>query len=140
MYPSEGSAIQLVKFRMVVFRPFIGEIITGKLVGSNREGLKISVDFFDDILIPASLLQSPCVYNPSDGLWTWKYGENHDTDFVMDLGEEVKTSTFIVFIRCRVVVSCFAIFVATLGSIQSKDDDIHCAEQLSQGDHGHHHF
>jgi hypothetical protein len=47
------------------------------------------VDFFDDILIPAALLQAPCVYNPADGLWTWKYGENHDTDFVMDIGEEV---------------------------------------------------
>ena len=89
IYPSEGSSIQIVKFRMVVFRPFAGEIMTGKLISSNREGLKISVDFFDDILIPAALLQAPCVYNPVDGLWTWKYGENHDTDFVMDIGEEV---------------------------------------------------
>jgi DNA-directed RNA polymerase III subunit RPC8 len=89
IYPSEGSSIQIVRFRMVVFRPFVGETMTGKLVRSNREGLKISVDFFDDILIPAALLQAPCVYNPADGLWTWKYGENHDTDFVMDIGEEV---------------------------------------------------
>jgi DNA-directed RNA polymerase III subunit RPC8 len=89
IYPSEGSSIQIVRFRMVVFRPFVGETMTGKLVSSNREGLKISVDFFDDILIPAALLQAPCVYNPTDGLWTWKYGENHDTDFVMDIGEEV---------------------------------------------------
>lgn len=89
IYPSEGSSIQIVRFRMVVFRPFVGETITGKLVSSNQDGLKISVDFFEDILIPAALLQAPCVYNPADSLWTWKYGENHDTDFVMDIGEEV---------------------------------------------------
>lgn len=89
LYPSEGSAIQLVKFRMIVFRPFVGEILVGKLIGSNREGLKLSLDFFEDIFIPASLLQEPCVYNSSQSLWTWKYGENQDTDFVMDIGEEV---------------------------------------------------
>ena len=91
LYPSEGSAIQIVRFRMIVFKPFVGEIITGKLVSSNREGLKISVEFFEDILIPSALLQAPCVYNPVDGLWTWKYGENADTDFVMDIGEEVSS-------------------------------------------------
>ena len=88
VYPGEGSAIQLVKFRMIVFRPFVGEILTGKLVGSNREGLKISLEFFEDILIPAALLQSPCVFNPIDNLWTWKYQEN---DFVMDIGEQVSS-------------------------------------------------
>mmetsp|Transcript_28530 Transcript_28530/g.47937 ORF Transcript_28530/g.47937 Transcript_28530/m.47937 type:complete len:274 (-) Transcript_28530:92-913(-) len=89
LYPSEGSAIQLVKFRMVVFRPFIGEILTGNLKASNKEGLKISIEFFADIFVPAALLQSPCVYNKDTGLWTWKYGENGD-DFVMELGEEVR--------------------------------------------------
>eukprot|EP01032_Pedospumella_encystans_P019957 gene19957-22684_t len=89
LYPSEGSAIQIVRFRMVVFRPFVGEIITGRLVSSGREGLKISTEFFEDILIPAALLQAPCVYNPVDGLWTWKYGEP-ENDFLMDIGEEVR--------------------------------------------------
>lgn len=86
LYPGEGSAMQIVKFRMVVFRPFVGEIMTGKLVGSSKEGLKISVEFFEDILIPAALLQAPCVYNPLDSLWTWKYDDN---DFIMDIGQEV---------------------------------------------------
>ena len=109
IYPSEGSSIQIVKFRMVVFRPFAGEIMTGKLISSNREGLKISVDFFDDILIPAALLQAPCVYNPVDGLWTWKYGENHDTDFVMDIGEEV--GFILLFILNTVQLLRISIFV-----------------------------
>ena len=92
LYPGEGSAMQIVKFRMVVFRPFIGEIMTGKLVGSSKEGLKISVEFFEGILIPAALLQAPCVFNPVDGLWTWKYDDN---DFVMDIGQEVPVLQYI---------------------------------------------
>jgi DNA-directed RNA polymerase III subunit RPC8 len=89
LYPSEGCAIQLVKFRMVIFRPFVGEILIGKLVKSTREGLRISLDFFDDILIPAALLQSPCVFNPANNLWSWKYEENAESPFIMEIGEEV---------------------------------------------------
>ncbi len=29
IYPGEGGSIQEVKFRLIVFRPFIGEIMTG---------------------------------------------------------------------------------------------------------------
>ena len=91
LYPSEGSSIQVVRFRMVVFRPFIGESIVGKVTKSSKEGLHLSVDFFDEIFVPSSLLQSPSVYNPSTGLWVWKYGENQDMDFEMGLGDEVST-------------------------------------------------
>jgi DNA-directed RNA polymerase III subunit RPC8 len=86
VYPSEGAAHQLVKFRLIVFRPFVGEIIVGKITSSNKDGIKVSVDFFDDILIPASLLQNPSVFNSEEGLWIWKYEEN---DLTLDIGEEV---------------------------------------------------
>ncbi|PHQ65093.1 MAG: hypothetical protein COB99_06005, partial [Sulfurimonas sp.] len=52
----------------------------------------MSLEFFDDVLIPASLIQSPCSYNSVDSLWTWKYGENDD-EFVLDIGEEVRVGT-----------------------------------------------
>ncbi len=107
LYPSEGSAIQIVRFRMVVFRPFVGEIITGRLVSSGREGLKISTEFFEDILIPAALLQAPCVYNPIDGLWTWKYGEP-ENDFLMDIGEEVINYSCALCANC----SCFCLLLS----------------------------
>ena len=89
LYPSEGSAIQLVKFRMVVFRPFVGEVLVGRLLSSNKEGLRVSLDFFGDVIIPNSLFPSPCSFNMHDGLWTWKYGGEEEVDFVMDIGQEV---------------------------------------------------
>ncbi|KAE9972258.1 hypothetical protein EG327_009559 [Venturia inaequalis] len=45
------------KFRILVFRPFKGEIITGTILDSSSpDGIRIGVDFFSDIWIPADQL------------------------------------------------------------------------------------
>lgn len=36
IYPSDGAAIYDVKFRLVVFLPFVGEVLVGRLVKSTR--------------------------------------------------------------------------------------------------------
>lgn len=36
IYPSDGAAIFDVQFRLAVFLPFVGEVIVGRLVKSNR--------------------------------------------------------------------------------------------------------
>lgn len=36
IYPSDGAAIFDVNFRLVVFRPFVGEVLVGRLVKSSR--------------------------------------------------------------------------------------------------------
>ena len=90
LYPSEGSTIILVKFRLVLFRPFIGEIITGKIISSGRDGVRVSLNFFDDILIPVANFQQPTVYNPSTELWSWKYEGN---ELCMEIGEKVRIVT-----------------------------------------------
>jgi DNA-directed RNA polymerase III subunit RPC8 len=46
---------------MIVFRPFVGEVLTGKIAGSSTEGVRVSMGFFDDIIIPPSLIRSGCV-------------------------------------------------------------------------------
>ena len=90
VYPAEGSSHQQVKFRLAVFRPFAGEILTGRVFESNKDGLKISLGFFSDIKIPSNLLQSPSSFDPFTNLWTWKYENEEDTtDFVIDIGDEV---------------------------------------------------
>ena len=45
VYPGEGSAHFHVVFRVVVFRPFIGEVLEGKLKRADRKGLYVSVGF-----------------------------------------------------------------------------------------------
>ena len=58
VYPGEGSARFRVVFRVVVFRPFTGEVLEGRLKKANSTGLHISIGFFEDIFIPEHLLQA----------------------------------------------------------------------------------
>lgn len=87
VYPNDGAAYFRVKFRVVVFRPFVGEILVGKLKSCSKSGLKVSLDFFDDITIPEHALQEPSYYDEREKLWMWKFDEN---DMYMDLQEEIR--------------------------------------------------
>ena len=88
VYPAEGCAHQLVRFRMVFFRPFVGETLVGKVLSSNEEGIRVSLEFFEDILIPSYHLHSPAEYK--DGLWAWNYGDSPDSGFVFRLGATIR--------------------------------------------------
>ncbi|CAJ0629527.1 9017_t:CDS:2 [Entrophospora sp. SA101] len=59
----DGASYARVVFRLVVFRPFIGEIIEGKVSSNTSEGVKVSLGYFDDILIPTNL----------DDFWRFDY-------------------------------------------------------------------
>ncbi|KAF3449692.1 hypothetical protein FNV43_RR10423 [Rhamnella rubrinervis] len=83
IFPSEGSATYTVVFTLIMFRPFVGEIIAAKLKESNVNGLRLSVGFFDDIYVPVHLLPDPCHHVPDSArrdsvIWIWEImeGEN----------------------------------------------------------------
>lgn len=48
-----------VRFRLLVFRPFVGEILSGKVSSCTKDGIKVSLDFFENASVPKDLLQSP---------------------------------------------------------------------------------
>lgn len=87
LFPGDGAPRFRVKFRLVIFRPFLGEILVGKVTGCNTSGVQVSVGFFSDILIPEHLLQSPSVFDENEQLWIWRFNEN---DMWMDLEEEIR--------------------------------------------------
>lgn len=73
IYPNDGAAFFRVKFRVVVFRPYKDEVIVGTLKSCSREGLRIHIDFFDDIIVPEHSLQEPSFYNEAEKVWVWKF-------------------------------------------------------------------
>jgi DNA-directed RNA polymerase subunit E'/Rpb7 len=74
IHPNDGAAYFKVEFRVVVFRPFVGEVITGKLRACGKEGLYISLgEFFDDVFVPEHALQEPSFFNDVEKLWLWKF-------------------------------------------------------------------
>uniref|UniRef100_A0A182YC75 DNA-directed RNA polymerase III subunit RPC8 n=1 Tax=Anopheles stephensi TaxID=30069 RepID=A0A182YC75_ANOST len=90
--PGDGASHTEVNFRYIVFRPIIGDVITGKIRSCSREGVHITLGFFDDILIPPSALQHPSRYEEAEQAWVWEYpledGNTHD--LYMDIGESIK--------------------------------------------------
>ena len=90
IYPGSGCAHTEVTFRMIVFRPFIGEIIVGKVRSCSRQGIKVSLEFFEDILIPPYLMQPGSKFDDESGLWVLKTetGDDEDGDGVSGEGEE----------------------------------------------------
>lgn len=39
-----------------MFRPFVGEVITGRIMAATHHGIRLSLEFFDDIFVPAHLM------------------------------------------------------------------------------------
>ncbi|KAL1981954.1 hypothetical protein VTN96DRAFT_1966 [Rasamsonia emersonii] len=77
-----------VKFRLIVFRPFKGEIILGKITSSSENGIKIGVEFFNDILVPPDLLLEGSRFDYADQVWVWENEEG--ATFYFDVGEIVR--------------------------------------------------
>ncbi|EJD07480.1 uncharacterized protein FOMMEDRAFT_143872 [Fomitiporia mediterranea MF3/22] len=67
----DGCLWHRVVFRMVVFRPFSGEVILAKVKSSDEEGIRLSIGFFDDMHIPPSYLPAPSAFDPSERAYFW---------------------------------------------------------------------
>ena len=83
LYPGSGAHHTAVEFRLIVFRPYIGEIMTGTVVASDTTGVRVSLGFFDEIHVPARLLQKPSSFSQEEGVWVWNVTE--DNDLFLDL-------------------------------------------------------
>lgn len=91
IFPGDGASHSVVHFRYVVFRPFTDEILVGKTKSCSKDGVHVSMGFFDDILIPSDAMQHPSRFDDKEQLWAWAYeadGEKHD--LFMDMGEEIR--------------------------------------------------
>ena len=52
IYQGEGSAYTMVKFRLLVFGPFVGEVLQGTIYKQDEEGVVVTLyPFFDHVYI-----------------------------------------------------------------------------------------
>ncbi|KAJ1442404.1 RNA polymerase Rpb7, N-terminal [Sesbania bispinosa] len=92
VFPGDGAPTYTVVFNLIMFRPFVGEIITAKLLSSDANGLRLSLGFFEDIYVPAHHLPNPNHFvaepkNSKKGIWYWDFDEQSsypidDTDVI----------------------------------------------------------
>lgn len=76
----DGCTYYKVTFRLIVFRPFKGEILTGKVKSCDEDGIRITLDFFEDIHVPRDGLPAPSGYDHSEAAWFW-VGDTDDETF-----------------------------------------------------------
>ncbi|KAI5663617.1 hypothetical protein M9H77_22940 [Catharanthus roseus] len=91
VFPGDGASTYTVKFRLLMFRPFVGEVIAARLKESTSDGLRLSLGFFDDINVPVPLLPNPSHAEPdpenkNQVRWIWEYnGDNYPIDGVDEI-------------------------------------------------------
>lgn len=89
--PGDGASHTKVEFRYVVFRPFVSEIIIGKIRSCSKEGVHVTLGFFEDILIPPEGLQQPSRFDEKEQVWVWEFDNDGDKhDLFMDPGDKLK--------------------------------------------------
>jgi len=88
LFPGDGASHTKVRFRMLVFRPHMEEVLIGKIKSCSKEGVHVSLEFFDDILIPAESLQHPSRFDETESEYPTEEDEHHD--LFMDPGEQIR--------------------------------------------------
>ncbi|XP_072028275.1 DNA-directed RNA polymerase III subunit RPC8-like [Amphiura filiformis] len=89
--PGDGASHTKVHFRYVVFHPFVDEIVIGRIRSCSREGVHVTLGFFDDILIPPEALQQPSHFDETEQVWVWQYQSEDGThDLFMDVNEVIR--------------------------------------------------
>ncbi|PWW79263.1 hypothetical protein C7212DRAFT_340169 [Tuber magnatum] len=87
MIGQDGGAHVNVEFRMIVFRPFKGEVLTGRISSATAAGVKVRTDFFDEVFVPAAGLFEGSRFDGKEQVWIW---HNDDQDFYMDKNEVIR--------------------------------------------------
>ncbi|CAN8074406.1 unnamed protein product [Agarophyton chilense] len=67
-----GECSTKCTFRVVVFAPFEGELLFGRVSGAFNEGMFLEMGFFDAITVPLENLPRPSHFDESERVWIWK--------------------------------------------------------------------
>ncbi|KAJ3691826.1 hypothetical protein LUZ61_020990 [Rhynchospora tenuis] len=85
----DGCATYKVRCRLVMFQPFVGEIIVGKIESCDEFGLQVSLGFFSDIRIPERFMVQPC-HRGEDVIWVWQFKvDQEEFQYSLDIDEEI---------------------------------------------------
>jgi len=67
----DGLLYYKVAFRMVVFRPFVGEVVIARVRSADEEGVRLTMGFFDDMYVPLAYLPQPSAFDSSERAHFW---------------------------------------------------------------------
>ncbi|KAJ1333868.1 DNA-directed RNA polymerase III subunit RPC8 [Microdochium nivale] len=68
---AQGTDSLLVEFRLMVFRPFKGETLLGKISSATPDGIHVRTEFFEEIFVPYKELPENTEFDHNEQAWTW---------------------------------------------------------------------
>ncbi|WWC59584.1 uncharacterized protein I303_102141 [Kwoniella dejecticola CBS 10117] len=74
-----GLMYYKVSFRLMLFAPFVGEVIVGRVSSTTKSYIRISLGFFQDIYILPSLLPPNSAYDPTQKKFFWVSPDDEGT-------------------------------------------------------------
>ena len=79
LVPGDGGSHHQAIFNVVVFRPFVEEVLVGTVTSCHEGGIDVSVGrFFERVFIPAYWMLNPSTYDAAARCWVWT--PNYDVD------------------------------------------------------------
>ncbi|KAL0234927.1 hypothetical protein GEMRC1_001509 [Eukaryota sp. GEM-RC1] len=85
IFPGKGESYTWVTFKMLLWQPMVGEIVSGKVLScSKEEGITVSLGFYDELIVPPTQMMPNTSFDDIDNLWTWAYTEDYDLPIDID--------------------------------------------------------
>ena len=72
---------RLLNLRNNLLPAHVRGVLGGFLVGASADGLRLSLGFFEDVVVPSYLLQATSKWDARRRTWIWEYSDDSD-DFV----------------------------------------------------------
>ncbi|KAL0204828.1 hypothetical protein P9112_000135 [Eukaryota sp. TZLM1-RC] len=92
IFPGKGESFSWVQFKILVWQPVVGEIVTGRVLSSSKDdGLTVSLGFFDEIQIPPSNMMPDTFFDEIDNLWVWTFNAEDEIELPIDVGHPITT-------------------------------------------------
>jgi DNA-directed RNA polymerase III subunit RPC8 len=117
LFPSDPGPYIRCTFRLVVFQPQEGQIISGKIISSTINHILISIDLFSHIIIEANSLPVNTEWDAAENVWKW---ENEGNSYYYDLG---------MVVRLRVIRTAFSPSTLTKTPTRSLTDNSNITSQ-----------
>eukprot|EP00013_Stygamoeba_regulata_P026267 CAMPEP_0177661032 /NCGR_PEP_ID=MMETSP0447-20121125/18410_1 /TAXON_ID=0 /ORGANISM="Stygamoeba regulata, Strain BSH-02190019" /LENGTH=197 /DNA_ID=CAMNT_0019166243 /DNA_START=47 /DNA_END=638 /DNA_ORIENTATION=+ len=90
LFPDDGSAYYVARVRLIVFCPLVGEIIEGTIERADLKGLRVTVGFFSDILVPGEMMKD-CQFSAEYKTWEWVYKDEEMEELLpFVLGSQIR--------------------------------------------------
>lgn len=89
LVPGDGGSHHQAVFNIVVFRPFVEEVLVGTVTSCTEGGIAVSVGtFFEQVFIPAYWMLNPSIYDDNAKCWVWTPNYDDDDDEEGEDGED----------------------------------------------------